>query len=690
MMYTGPLQEVSENIQDLLTWPSADISFEEAVRPPMEQFPLALCITSLIPSLLASASSSTMLIRNPKPFQEKPSIPIAAPLTSLPQMPNSWQHRIKKQLGPAIRLPQISQPSIRLLNATRAILPPAVDDLTIKLSTVDPNSNNAVISPPAVDDLTIKLSTPTRHRGYALRLEVLLIVVILLVAAFAHGINMFHYPYFEDDEGTYMSQAWAVVHEGRLSPYTYTYGHAPLGWIQIAAWTLVTGGFHTFGPAIYSGRILMLLMQVGSTFMLYCIARSISRNITVAVIASLLFALSPFGLYFYRLVLLDNITTFWMLLSILLLVLEHLSLKRVWLSAVALSISILSKELTIFLVPIMAYLVFFRANRSHRWFATIGWIALVGSLVSLYPLMAILNNELFPAGTLLGGTAPHVSLIGSLFYQASRGKDAGLFSLSSEFWMQTKAWMQGDPILVIAGSFCAILSVLMMKWQRLIGVMGAMTLSLWAFFARGGIVFNFYIVPLLPLLALNVSLLLGLVAKSLKTSIKTFTLTNSTVGRIFEQGVIILCFVGLVLGCLAFNTTVGSASPDPAIAYKNNPLILWNNMQADAQNQATQWVEKNLPLHSRIMIDEYLWTDLYDSGYTNAHYYWMVETDPTIRNGVFHNDWRNVDYIITTPQVLTDMQEAHLSLVRAALYHSTLLVYFDMGGWRVEIRKVNK
>src|SRR5437899_7066958 len=64
--------------------------------------------------------------------------------------------------------------------------------------------------------------------------EWLLIATILLFAALLHGINMFHFPYYEDDEGTYMSQAWAIVKEGQLTPYTYWYDHAPVGWIQIA------------------------------------------------------------------------------------------------------------------------------------------------------------------------------------------------------------------------------------------------------------------------------------------------------------------------------------------------------------------------------------------------------------------------------------------------------------------------
>lgn len=61
-------------------------------------------------------------------------------------------------------------------------------------------------------------------------------VVIALVGSFiAHAINMFNFPRYELDEGTYMSSAWAILH-GQIAPYAYGYGHPPLAWIQIAGW----------------------------------------------------------------------------------------------------------------------------------------------------------------------------------------------------------------------------------------------------------------------------------------------------------------------------------------------------------------------------------------------------------------------------------------------------------------------
>src|SRR5690242_14055748 len=87
--------------------------------------------------------------------------------------------------------------------------------------------------------------------------EAVWITLLLVVVAFARGYNAFHYPYYESDEGTYMSQAWAVLHLGELAPYTYWYDHAPGGWLQIAVWSLLTGGFTTFGAPVNSGRMMI-------------------------------------------------------------------------------------------------------------------------------------------------------------------------------------------------------------------------------------------------------------------------------------------------------------------------------------------------------------------------------------------------------------------------------------------------
>src|SRR5207302_2715246 len=91
-----------------------------------------------------------------------------------------------------------------------------------------------------------------------------LAILGVLAAAFAaHAINLFNFPRYELDEGTYVSSAWAILND-RITPYPYGYGHPPLGWFQIAVWAQLSGGFFAFGNALNTGRVLMALTAVAS------------------------------------------------------------------------------------------------------------------------------------------------------------------------------------------------------------------------------------------------------------------------------------------------------------------------------------------------------------------------------------------------------------------------------------------
>lgn len=545
-------------------------------------------------------------------------------------------------------------------------------------------------SAPAADDARLGRPTIVLRDAHTIRdwlvrhREALWIGLLVLAVTVAHGYNMFGFPYYESDEGTYMSQAWAILRLGKLAPYTYWYDHAPGGWIQIAAWTVLTGGFYTFGSPVNGGRVLMLLMQAGSTWMVYQIGRRIAKGWLAPTLAVLAFGFSAYGTYYQRRVLLDNITTFWMLLSIVLLLREQLTLRRVWLSALALGIAMLSKELTVFLIPALALLVWTQTAKSQRALATIGWVAIAGSIFSTYFLMAVLKGELFPTGTWLGGSQPHVSLLGSLQYQSSRGTDAGLFDLNSGFWTAIKGWMVEEPLLVIAGSLAAIVSALLIRWWRLGGILGLVTLSLYGFMARGGVTLPFYLVPLLPLLALNLALLTVFIIGGLTHWLRRVGRPGLIIGRGVQ-----------VVAALALIAAIPLGYRNPNLEFGKNPLTLWTSSQANVNTLVANWVIQNVPPRSRIIIDQSLWLDLRENPqlrarFDNAHYYWKVAQDPEIRNGVFNNDWRTVDYVITTNQMLGDTNRARLNLISDALARSTLVASFDTGGWPVEIRQVQR
>src|SRR5215472_12928217 len=101
-------------------------------------------------------------------------------------------------------------------------------------------------------------------------IEGLLLLASIATGALTHGYNLFNYPLYITDEGIYIQQAWSVLREDRLSPYTYFYDHAPAGWLVIAGWVaLLPGQFQTFGNALNTGRTLMLMCHLISTFLLY-------------------------------------------------------------------------------------------------------------------------------------------------------------------------------------------------------------------------------------------------------------------------------------------------------------------------------------------------------------------------------------------------------------------------------------
>src|SRR5207245_4540030 len=115
-------------------------------------------------------------------------------------------------------------------------------------------------------------------------LDRLLLVVSLISGAVTHGYNLFNYPLYITDEGIYSQQAWSVLREAQLSPYTYFYDHAPAGWLVIASWVAVLPSqFQTFGNAIDTGRALMLAAHVASTLLLYVVTARLSGSTLAAV-----------------------------------------------------------------------------------------------------------------------------------------------------------------------------------------------------------------------------------------------------------------------------------------------------------------------------------------------------------------------------------------------------------------------
>ncbi len=485
-------------------------------------------------------------------------------------------------------------------------------------------------------------------------LEAIVVMLGLIGAGIAHAYNMFNYPQYGLDEGTYMSSAWAIVH-GMLSPYPYGYGHPPLGWIQIAAWVQLTGGFFTFGDATNTGRVLMMFYALGSTLLVYLIVRRFDDSRVTALLAMVIFSLSPLSITYQRLVLLDNIATFWLLLSIYFIVVSNSRLLFIILAAIAFGCSLLSKEVMLLFFPVMIYAVWLHTTKFQRKFALVAFIYSFVAIGSTFILMAILRGELLPPISWLPGDShPHLSIFSTYLQQVQRSQAQG--NLLDSFTI----WRQQDVLFFIMAIVTTLFNLVVGWWKRKSLLLALLALSFWLLFLRNGIVFPFYIIPLLPLSAFNA-------AVAINTLMRWLTrLTRFDIARVL---IIFVIIGGIGVYDIQHSTTI----------FKQNLTFV--------QTNALTWVRDNVPHNAVVVINSYFYTDLHEQGgegvgngtiFQHADIYWNVAYDPELHNGLLNNNWDNIDYIIADAPMKNDIQHlgGDMNLINLALQHSFLRADF--------------
>ncbi len=487
-------------------------------------------------------------------------------------------------------------------------------------------------------------------------LEAFVVVIGLLVATVAHAYNMFGFPRYELDEGTYMENAWAILH-GMISPYAYGYGHPPIAWIQIAGWVELVGGFFQFGDAVNTGRVLMLVYAIASALLTYLIVRRLGSSRSAALLAMLLFALSPIAITFGRQVLLDNVATFWFLLSFYLLVAGDSRLLYIILSGITLGISILSKEVMVLFIPFMIYAAWLHSTKFQRKFALVAFTYSVLAVGSSFVLMAVLKGELFPQGWLPGDTHPHLSLIATYLSQVQRGKSQGSFT------QQWNTWFNLDPVLMVFSVATLAFNLVMGWWNRKQLLLALMAISFWLLLIRGGVVLAFYFIPLVPLVAINAAFAINTILGWL--------------GRLARfdllRAMLILC---VVLAIIPYDLL--HAVP----AFTEDPTL--------AQQEAITWVRENVPHDAFLVINDWMFVDLRQPGglgtgtgatYPNANIYFNVATDPAVRDTILHGQWNNIDYVIEDSEMQSDVSgdTTKFAIIDNAIKHSVVVARFTSG-----------
>jgi len=190
------------------------------------------------------------------------------------------------------------------------------------------------------------------------RVSAAVVGVLLIVVGLATAWNLEGWPgRVDDDEGTYVAQAWAVVYEHTLTHYSYWYDHPPLGWIQIAAFAWITDGFNRVASAVYVGREFMWCLTLVGCVLVYVLCRRLRLRRATAAVAVLLFGLSPIAQYFHRLVSLDNISTVWVLAALVAATSTRRGRGPALRTAICTAIAVLSKETAIIVIPVIVWVL---------------------------------------------------------------------------------------------------------------------------------------------------------------------------------------------------------------------------------------------------------------------------------------------------------------------------------------------
>ncbi len=487
---------------------------------------------------------------------------------------------------------------------------------------------------------------------------------LLLIAGVTHGRGMDGWPgRVNDDEGTYVAQAWAVQHWHTLAHYTYWYDHPPFGWIQIAAYTWATHAFERTATAVTAGREAMLWVKLASCALLYLLARRLRLGRPAAAAAVLLWSLSPLALAFQRMVFLDNLGVMWVLAALVLAASPRRSLLAVAGSAACLAAAILSKETAAVLLPAVALLLWQYRDQRTSSFSLPLFAAVLALLVVLYPLYAALKNELFEG-------PGHVSLLWAIKWQLfDRPPSGSLLDPHSDARALARSWLDTDPWLLGAG---VSLTAVGLAVRRLRAVALALAIQV-VMLCRNGYVPYAYVTAMLPFAALLVAGAADTAWNGNRNHHRHRHERRSPAGLPPNAAGRAAVVAALALGTIVVAPQWSHGISQAMTVDRSAP-----------ERDATAWATRHLPHDKLLLVDDNAWTDLVARGFRPYPiWFYKLDLDPAVRNSLRHG-WRDIDYIMLGPLAPNTLHD--LPLVNAALQHSRIVASFGNG--EITIRQV--
>jgi hypothetical protein len=490
----------------------------------------------------------------------------------------------------------------------------------------------------------------TRSQRWRRRVPIML---VLLAVALLYQINIGGWPVLDnDDEGTYVAQAWAVLHQQVMAHYTYWYDHPPLGWIQVAVllepavW--LTGLGEGTQSVMVAGRAVMGVVAVVNAALLYRLAVNLRMPPAVALVVPLVWAFSPLTQYFGRQVFLDNLSLPW-LLGAFVLVSGRSSLARHVLAGAVFGIAVLSKETALLALPGLMLMLWRFAWTKTRVFAMVGAAVAVMLTGLAYLLFAGIKGEIFPG-------EGHVSLVDAMIWQVTGRQGSGwAFDPTSLSYDIVDWWVFNDGWLLSLGLMATAVALFYRSARPI-------ALVVIAFLALGirpsGYLPFMYAINLLPWMALLVVFVLW----------KLWSAASHR--KIVQTGVAVL--VALLVAVVYPSW---SAKTETALTADTN----------DPYYTALEWMNANLPRDTVILTDDNSWNDLVALGWSGERFQgpvWHFKLDRDPEADVYlPNGWEDVDYVFMGAPMSALLNTPNISpeaspQVWETLQHSELVVDF--------------
>jgi hypothetical protein len=501
------------------------------------------------------------------------------------------------------------------------------------------------------------------------RVSLVLATALIALVGLANAWNLHGWPpRVNDDEATYVDQAWAMVAQGHVAHYTYWYDHPFLGWAVIAGYARLTDGFARVPSAVMVGREVMLGCVVVCTGLLYVLARRLGFHRATATVTVLVFGLSPLSIYFHRMVFLDNLATTWMVAALVFAASPRRSVGAAFGSAVCAAGAALTKETIVILLPALVWLLVQHTDRRTRVWHLGVFATTFATLVGAYPLYALLKNELLPG-------AGHVSLGWAMWWQVfGRSGSGTLLDRHSATFALAKSWVDIDAWLLLAG---AALIPVGFAVRRLRPVALALLVQV-AMMFRGGYMPFAYVIALLPFAALLVGGAADLLWRPVRAPSSRSAAARRWIGRraAARRWISRAGWVPLAAGGAAFAVLVVPAW--------FGDLRRHSTVDGSADSRAaTQWVVDHVPTDAVVVTDDYIWMDLTLRHFEKPVWLWKLDTDPEVMDRLLPRGYASIDYVVLASQAQSTLDS--LPTLKAGVAHSDEVARFG----DIAIRRVH-